>query len=168
MFFKQRRISVMGNPRSCSFSIGRGPRSTTWGTWRASTPPSWTSAPVGLHWAEHHRNSWVKSPYDLTHRNGWALHHDNPGLVQAQGQDIWWSIWIWWSLPNPPRTTTPPTTRTHTLEGEFSSSHIRFLLLLSIMSTFSVEVYPSLSSPTYPTEQNLQKALLAPPDKNHN
>ena len=114
----------MGNPRSCSFSIGRGPRSTTWGTWRASTPPSWTSAPVGLHWAEHHRNSWVKSPYDLTHRNGWALHHDNPGLVQAQGQDIWWSIWIWWSLPNPPRTTTPPNHQnSHSRGGVFFLPH---------------------------------------------
>ena len=41
-----REESVMGNPRSGSFSTGRGPRSTTWGTWlQASLPPGWTGTP---------------------------------------------------------------------------------------------------------------------------
>jgi hypothetical protein len=29
------------------------------------------------------------------------------------------------------------------------------------MTKFAVEIYPSLSPPAYPTEQNLQKTLLA-------
>ena len=154
----------MGNPRSCSFSIGRGPRSTTWGTWRASTPPSWTSAPEGLHWAEHHRNSWVKRPTETAGpctmiTLGWSRLKDRTSGGQFEFDEV---------FPTHQEQRRLQTTRTHTLEGEFSSSHIRFLLLLSIMSTFSVEVYPSLSSSTYRTEQNLQKALLAPPDKNHN
>ena len=33
----------------------------------------------------------------------------------------------------------PPSNRTHTLEGEFFSSHIQFLLLLSILPKFTVE-----------------------------
>ena len=109
----------MGNPRSCSFNIGRGPRSTTWGTWRTSTPPGWAKTPSGLHRTE-------LSAVEASLRDNHGLDQDRVGHHGIH-------------LHQPPRILTPPTTRTHTLEGEFSSSHIRFLLLLSIMSTFSVE-----------------------------
>ena len=92
--FEQRRSSVMGNPRSGSFFLGRRPRSASWRTWRASTPPSWTSAPEGLHWAVHHGNGWAGCN---SHGSACTTETAGPCAMNTlgcsrPGQDIWSSF----------------------------------------------------------------------------
>ena len=91
--------SMAVNPRSCSFNIGRGPRSTTWGTWRTSTPPGWAKTPSGLHRTE-------LSAVEASLRDNHGL---DQGRVGHHGIH----------LHQPPRILTPPTTWTRTLEEEF-------------------------------------------------